>query len=212
MSNTGDELDLVDENKSKELHPHANMILVLRRDSTEPVRRYLAHSEVLVAASPYFASLLGPHFGEGYALRSEQQPEIILEEDDPEAMDVLLSALHHRTTSQHNDVDLQLLAHIAQASDKYRCNEALSPRVFRWLREFQHPEHVAEQGLLLMAAYLFEAEDEFPAISAEAVKHLPLGFARSWSEYDILSAFPDNIKSKQVLVYQRRPLSSDQTR
>ncbi|KAK2005401.1 hypothetical protein LZ32DRAFT_546112, partial [Colletotrichum eremochloae] len=114
-----------------------------------------------------------------------------------------LSVLHHRTTSQYNDVDLQLLAHIAQASDKYQCNEVLSPWVFRWLRESQHPGDAAEHGLLLMAAWRFKAEDEFPAISAEAVKHLPLGFSGLWSEYDILSAFPPHIKSKQ-LESQRR--------
>ncbi|KAH9225545.1 hypothetical protein K456DRAFT_59375 [Colletotrichum gloeosporioides 23] len=102
------------------------MVLILGHESTQPTRRCLVHSEVLVAASLYFTTLLGPHFCEGQALRSEQQPAITLEEDDPEAMDVLLSALYHKTTDQHNDVDLQLLAHIARASHKYRCNGALS--------------------------------------------------------------------------------------
>ncbi|TKW50812.1 hypothetical protein CTA1_5308 [Colletotrichum tanaceti] len=198
MEKDDEVLEFADNSTPTELHPHADLVLVLRRGSTEPARKYLVHSEVLVAASPYFTTLLGPNFCEGHALRSETRPEITLEEDDPEAMDVLLSALHHKTKSQHNNVDLQLLAHIARASDKYRCNVALSPWVFRWLQESKHPDDTLEHGLLLMAAYLFDAKDKFPTISAEAIKHLPLGFAASWADHDILSAFPDKIIGKQV--------------
>lgn len=139
MPNDHGVIELAEDLKPMELHPHADMILILRRDSTEPARKCLAHSEVLVAVSPYFTILLGPHFCEGRALCSEQQLEITLKEDNPEVMDVLLLVIHHKTSGHQNEVDLQLLARISRASDKYCCNGVLSPGGFWWLQESRHP-------------------------------------------------------------------------
>ncbi|KAK1474009.1 hypothetical protein CTAM01_16038 [Colletotrichum tamarilloi] len=48
------DLDFVNDSMPTELQPHADVILGPRGDEMDPARRYLANSEVFVAASPYF--------------------------------------------------------------------------------------------------------------------------------------------------------------
>ncbi|KAK2761083.1 hypothetical protein CKAH01_16378 [Colletotrichum kahawae] len=72
-----------------------------------------------MAVSPYFECLFGPHFSEGHALKREVRPEIRLEEDDPEAMGIILSVLHYQAIESLNNISISLLAQVARASDKY---------------------------------------------------------------------------------------------
>ncbi|KDN68927.1 hypothetical protein CSUB01_11625 [Colletotrichum sublineola] len=177
-----------------ELHPDGDVVLVVGDHECSPKRQLLVHSKVLVIASPYFATLFGPVFQEGRTAKQENCPRIKLEEDDAEAMEIVLSLLHFKAKDEYKNIEPRLLALVARASDKYGCNTTLSPWIFRWLYDTPEPSSPEEHGYLLVAAYLFDATDHWRSISTRAVKQMAPGFGASWSNHEVLSLLPQHIE------------------
>ncbi|KAK5726166.1 hypothetical protein LTR17_012981 [Elasticomyces elasticus] len=116
------------------LIPTPSKTIVLAEDGDvvlviQKMQRIRVSSTVLALASPVFKQMLGPHFLEGQAPRSAEQPtEIQLPEDGTWEMKVLLAWMHH------HDIDIDMsrcncdavyVTRIAAHIDKYACSSAL---------------------------------------------------------------------------------------
>ncbi|KAK4891354.1 hypothetical protein LTR27_010008 [Elasticomyces elasticus] len=73
-------------------------------------------------------AMLGPHYLEGQAPRSAEQPkEVQLPDDDPNAMNVLLALIHFQDPDKKKAlISPAELANLAVAVDKYDCITALA--------------------------------------------------------------------------------------
>src|SRR5690349_17207430 len=107
------------------LHHEADAILVIQGDDAG--KEFLVSSAVLSAASDYFRALLRSNFKEGVETRRGDCPTIVMGEDDPEAMHVLLAILHYRDLDAYDTLDSEILAGVAICGDKYDCTKALRP-------------------------------------------------------------------------------------
>ena len=84
-----------------------------------------ASSAVLSLASPVFKKMLGPHYLEGQASRSAEQPKHIeLVDDEFAAMKLLLQLMHFQKPPTA-DITASNLNHYADAVDKWDCADTL---------------------------------------------------------------------------------------
>jgi hypothetical protein len=161
------------------LHPEADAILVVQGDTASelPRKELLVSSEVLMAASDYFRALFRSGFKEGVETRREDCPTIVMAEDDPKAMHILLSILHYRDLEVYDSLHPETLATVAICSDKYDCTRALRPWISQWLPHETEASNADEAGLLLVAAYYFRSPERFKHICARRVRHARTDFA-----------------------------------
>lgn len=175
-----------------ELHPQSDASLIIKSATGDTVK-FNVSSHVLIVASPYFTQLCGPNFTEGQSIRRAEHPDIILEEDEPEAMEIILSILHHRPCDQNETLEPGLLASIARHSDKYQCSKVLQPWALQWFSQVRSPANAEEYGLLLSAAYLLESTANFRSISAKIARDLDINFDHEWSELSLMSRLPQRL-------------------
>ena len=145
--------------------PEGDVILaVIGEEGAGRSRDFLASSKLLKLASPVFAKMFAPCFREGAALRSSTEtcPTVQLEEDDPDAMELLLRALHFDTENVPETAPSpDTLAKLSILSDKYDCNRAMKPWIalwfMFWLGDVDGIEELDQRtlGKLVLAAYLF---------------------------------------------------------
>lgn len=189
-----------------ELDGEGDLILVVRgadADSNSSSRQFLVASKVLILASRVFGKMLSPAFKEGQQLRkageenSAKPPTITLEKDCVDAMDFILSTLHYNNSRLPNLTAMDIV-NIAIQSDKYDCNTALMPWIDAWCDLNRFPLEVGNKlrdiGFGLLAAYLFSSP-KFHNMARHYAKELPLDFATTWEEYEILSLLPKPVWS-----------------
>lgn len=83
--------------------------------------------------------------------------EIGLEEDDPEAMELILRVVHHKMEGVELDLPLKTLAFVAIQADKYDCVGALKLCIDRWARTIKALANSKDADTLgdsLVAAHL----------------------------------------------------------
>jgi hypothetical protein len=176
-----------------QLHPRGDAILVVHHE-VKPSRKWLVSSCILGAASPYFKGLLNSDFKEGQAVRSGQCPEITLEEDDPDAMDIILSCLHFKNTA--TSLTLQVFTSVAIHSDKYNCGQALTAWVSLWYRELGTSLDSRDLETLLSAAYLFRQPDVFENASKNFLRHSTICLGKEQDASEIMCRLPDNLQGR----------------
>lgn len=176
-----------------QLHPNGDAVLVVRAGST---KRFLVSSQILQLASKYFNSLFSGPWTESQATQRGECPHIPLKDDDPDAMEIILSILHFRSSETYESLEPEMLAKVARHSDKYQCNLPLRPWISQWVRNVREPSNVEEHGLLLTAAYLFGFPEHFQEISSTAIRNVPAGFDTAWANHDIISFLPQEIKGE----------------
>lgn len=178
-----------------ELHPDWDAALVVIKDNTR--KKFLVSSQVLTIASAYFKALFTSGFEEGTKTQSGSRPEISLQDDNTEAMEVILSILHYKFLDEWNTLSAKSLATIAVHSDKYCCTASLNPWVDRWLANFQHTIERRDVGYLLLATSALEEAPSFQRVSRLAVLSLPLNFNFNlWHADDTLAALPEEVTGK----------------
>lgn len=104
--------------------PECDLVLLLGPDEVA-IR---VCSKVLSRASPVFATMLGPHFAEGQALKNSTAhgfPSIPLPEDDAEAMILLCRAIHFKLSVNEEIVSFEVCLKLASHCDKYDASAAL---------------------------------------------------------------------------------------
>ncbi len=86
------------------LHPEADATLVVHGDATSAIRKeFLVSSSVLSVTSDYFKALFRSGFKEGLETQRGDYPTIFMGEDDPEAMEAILSLLHYRNLEVYDN-------------------------------------------------------------------------------------------------------------
>lgn len=184
------------------LQPRGDVILVVGGATTELTKRFLVSSEILQLASPYFGKMFSSSFVEGRAVANKDEdgdrkcPEVSLQEDDPEAMEIILSILHYRFLDSYQRLEPEMLAIVALHSDKYRCNNSLQPWINKWVTTIRQLETVEEYGLLLTATHLFGIPEHFQSASVSAIRHVPQSFEEVWSQHDIISLLPQEVRGE----------------
>lgn len=131
-------------------------------------------SPILCSASAVFKAMLGPHFSEGQATRSPQNPkEISLPEDDTFAMKRLCRLIHHQSDPLESALEEAPAAEVADwlynliaVADKYCCLEAIEGVVKYELSCFATPSvsmALAECDLikLIATAFIFDSNRYF---------------------------------------------------
>ncbi len=109
-----------------------DIILIVGSEPAQ-VARLLVQSLFLKAVSKVFGAMLGPHFREGTAASGTQPKEILLPEDDAEAMTVLCQVIHHKYHDIPYCLKPQAVLEAARAADKYDCLALLKHAKTRWL-------------------------------------------------------------------------------
>lgn len=174
--------------------PEGNVILaVTSEEGAGKARDFLTSSNILKLASPVFTKMFGPCFQEGAALQSSSEtcPTIRLEEDDPDAIELLLRALHFDTEKVPEKAPSpNTLAKLAILSDKYNYNRAMKPWIALWFRDFNGIEELDQQALgrLVLTAYLFQSS-RFKAISADVVTQLTTNFILEWAKESMIQTY-----------------------
>jgi hypothetical protein len=162
-------------------------------------RLFLVSSHILTIASPVFATMLGPTFKEGQQLlesrqqNAAQQPSILLDEDEVNAMDFILSSLHYKYDRIKDQLSASAIADIAVQSDKYDLHGVLAPWINLWCHPDRFPvspaSKIRDMGYGLLVAYLFQSPNLL-AMSANYAKKLPRNFAKSWKSNKFMSRLP----------------------
>ena len=93
---------------------------------------------VLRLASPVLATLIGPRFAEGHALRrskleSNEPAEIELQDDDAKALGTMLKIIHMCPVPKY--ISKEELIELARVVDKYMCQRACSGKAIIWTKE-----------------------------------------------------------------------------
>ncbi|KAJ4287108.1 hypothetical protein N0V88_007730 [Collariella sp. IMI 366227] len=142
----------------------------------------LAVNAILGSASPYFCVLLQSDFKEGVETRRGNCPTIVLGDDNPVAMGVMLSLLHGQHTDVYEDMDPWALAAVALHSDKYICGRVLAPLLSPVLRKLGQTNNIYILSYLLLAAFLLQSGEDFSLISIQLITNATLT--------DLASLFP----------------------
>ncbi|KAM5356554.1 hypothetical protein ACJ41O_003200 [Fusarium nematophilum] len=174
------------------LYANGDAILVIDHPTKQPTK-CLISSTILTLASPYFDALFGSKFREAASVQQGECPEITLQEDDPEAMEIILSILHYKHDKDFYKLEPVLLASVAQHSDKYRCNGVLRPWASTWFSATEGESDPKELGLLLTAAYFFRCETYISSVSKSVIPHLSLDFESEWAKDEVIATLPSEI-------------------
>lgn len=157
-----------------EFDPHGDVILVI--PSVSGLARLNINSHVLCLASPVFRAMLGvdSRFREREALLSrggKNLPplEISLEDDDPNALAVVLRVLHLQTSWAPKSLQPERLYQIAILCDKYDLQDSLNYWLVQWIpAKFEGTISVDKW---LFIAYAFAKKEEFTALSEYLILH-----------------------------------------
>ncbi|KAL2882972.1 hypothetical protein SGCOL_001662 [Colletotrichum sp. CLE4] len=188
-----------------ELHPSWDAALIVSHNNTR--KKFLVSSHILRVASRYFNSLLASKFEEGAKIQSGSKPDITLHDDNPEAMEMILSILHYKYQDKWYTLSARMVSVVAMQCDKYDCAASLRPWVNQWLANFGQVER-GDVGYLLVATASLGEAAKFQKMSKAAVLQLPMNFDfKAWSEDEVLSALPDGVIRniiRKMKVVQRR--------
>jgi hypothetical protein len=175
-----------------QLDPEGDAVLIVDDAAHITSKKFLVSSKVLSLASPVFSRMFGSNFREGIQTRQGNPPSIPLKEDDPDAVESILSLLHFRNLSIPDSMGPERLAMLAIQCGKYDCNGALRPWIALWCDGYQNISSPEDFGFMLLAAYLFRST-KFPYISAKAAKALVPDFVSKWGKQKILALLPERV-------------------
>lgn len=179
------------DSKPVTLHPDGDAILVIPGSDPNSNGRFLVSSTVLCIASPVFKVLLTSlHFQEGLDVQKGLCPEILLAEDDQEAMQILLSILHFKNPEDYFQLDAEVIAKIAVHCDKYDCIEAMKPWASIWL---DGDGFDGDVGLFLSAAFNFRSSSALRKLSFIAIRDVDLETAAKWAKKEMIYSIPDEL-------------------
>ena len=150
-----------------EIAPTGDIILVV--GAVED--RLRVHSLCMRTASTVFDAMFGPHFLEGQPSTDSAPKEILMPDDNTNAMVFICNVIHHRNDMLPDVLQPADLADIASAADKYDCLLTLKYTISQWL-DWEEPVASSSLGSILMAAYLFDNSNAFQRVTRRLVTGL----------------------------------------
>ncbi|CAK7274998.1 hypothetical protein SEPCBS119000_006459 [Sporothrix epigloea] len=138
-------------------------------------KKLRVHSLFIANASPVFNAMLGPNFAEGQQLKKSGLTEVVLPDDDAEAMELILKVIHGCNDTVPEKLTPDELVAVAVAADKYDCVGSLTFAMQIWLScmSMTDPENL---WAVAMTALVFRRQKAF----AEATSALILNDAGSY--------------------------------
>ena len=108
--------------------------------------RIRVSSKHLTRASPVFKAMLQVKFKEGALLRSQGHAELLLPDDHPVALGILLTLVHGQTRTAPRKTDLAILRNLAILVDEYSLFEAAEILQDEWIDHLRGtvPERVED--------------------------------------------------------------------
>lgn len=156
-----------------DIAPHGDLMLEVR--TFAGIAKFKVASAVLCLASPVFRAMLGPNssFKEACELRDSKalnEPHMIpLGDTDPQALAVILYALHLQTDKVPRFVSFENLYKLAVTCDKYDCANAVSLWASIWTNGWEHYALLAGYEKFLFIAWTFKMEDVFAKLSKKLI-------------------------------------------
>jgi hypothetical protein len=134
-------------------------------------------SKCLSLGSPVFAAMLRPDasFLEGSRLEQTGSTEITLVGDNPEAMLIVLRALHYRSREMPDAINEDELYNLALVVNKYDCFQPLFP----WIRLWVSPHRTTVTDNLtypkwLYISWVFEESETFKKVTKKLITETKL--------------------------------------
>lgn len=149
--------------------------LILEVSSDAGTARFKVSSQVLCIASPVFRAMLGPssNFKEACELRAaavSAEPYVLsLGEDDPQALAVVLNALHLQGSKVPISISFQNLVDLAIICDKYDCAPGVTLWADVWTEVWK--KYALEPGFerWLFIAWTFGIDEIFMSLSRKLI-------------------------------------------
>lgn len=138
------------------ISPDGDVILVVGPQAV----RLKVYSLFLRSASKVFDAMLGPNWSEGQGLSKKTSREILLVEDDAEALRIICCVIHHRNDDVPQTLTPEQVLQIAIEADKYDLAVALRYASIQWLKPSGISDMV-HMGSLMVSALLFGDRDAF---------------------------------------------------
>jgi len=161
-----------------------------------------ASSHLLAHASPYFKTLLGPHFQEGSAAAAGK--DIVLKDDDPDAFHLLCDILHMRGVVSPEPLRPRVILNLAIVSDKYNCTSAMAMAARSLFPESIAGMAFLELATLTAAAYLLDQFQLFKSYT----RSMALSYTESCTSVAIhLGAVPVPLIAWRKSQWSRSPSS-----
>jgi hypothetical protein len=127
-------------------------------------------SFILKNASPYFRAMFGSHFAEGKDLKSDDPKEILMPDDNANALEVICNIIHLRNDAVPESLSPNDIFQIAIAADKFDCIVALKHVSTIWLNP-KGIQGISELGYLMVAAYILDNARAFSDITLSMMLH-----------------------------------------
>lgn len=149
-------------------------------DEDSILKRFLVASQVLRCQSrAFYAS-----FCESYAFKGSTnirrahflrpyEPGVIFLDDDPDALELILMALHHRYLELPQKIEFKVLVEVAAVCEKYMLHVPLAPVAGMWAAPWKAEAFEKGYEDWLLVAWVFGVDDMFKNIS----KHIALNLA-----------------------------------
>ncbi|BDD56733.1 hypothetical protein MAP00_002163 [Monascus purpureus] len=114
-------------------------------------------SKHLSLASGYFKARLKPVWPEGQTLEANKYVELPLHGCDPEALLILMQAIHARTRNVPGNVSLELLYELAKLADYFDCLEAVDFFASRWIESVSYTFVTDDMDRLMTWLFIYWA-------------------------------------------------------
>lgn len=101
------------------------------------------------------------------------EPGVIFLDDDPDALELILMALHHRYLELPQKIEFKVLVEVAAVCEKYMLHVPLAPLAAMWAEPWKAKAFEKGYENWLLIAWVFGVDDMFVNIS----KHIALNLA-----------------------------------
>ena len=143
------------------IHPQGDVVFVTPDD-----HRFLVHSIFLRNSSKVWEAMLSGRFAEGIDLCPNSPKDILIGDDDTDALHKVLLLVHMNYKNLVKTVSVKTLYNVAVIVDKYDCADALSLPLQAWFAPYIGP--TADDLGFFDVGYL---------VAASAVTNHPVAFA-----------------------------------
>ncbi|RFU23654.1 hypothetical protein B7463_g12684, partial [Scytalidium lignicola] len=156
------------------LAPEGDVILAVG------VKQFRIHVDSLFLKrhSTVFAALFGPNFREGQDLNTSSPKEILLPDDDPDAMTAICAAMYQAFDQIPRSPATDFVLSIIRHADKYDCYDVLTlaSQVYSWLKS-DHLTNGKDLANILAVSYLVRDQEAFTNASKALVSKYDGSFA-----------------------------------
>jgi hypothetical protein len=114
--------------------------------------------------------MFGPHFAEGKDLKSDDPKEILMPDDNANALEAICNVIHLRNDAVPESLSPDDIFQIAITADKFDCVIALKHASTVWLNP-KGIEGISELGCLMVAAYILDNAQAFSDITLSMILH-----------------------------------------